>query len=139
MKEYGFMIAIEGVYLYNKYKEENRKRVKKMENNHEIKARELKSKGNNCSSSLFKAFEEGFSLKGDYPAPRSIEGKCGALLTSLYILKQTGHEDRIEAFEKEFEKRFHYTTCIDLMTHERRCSDYVGESAAMLDAILSEE
>ena len=103
---------------------------------HEERARELKSKGNNCSVSLYQAFSEDTKLTGDYPAPRSIDGKCGALLTALKILKETGHEDKQEEFEKEFIKRFGYSKCIDLMTHERRCSDYVGESAKMLDEIL---
>ena len=104
---------------------------------HEQIARELKANGNNCSSSLHTAFKEDSHLTDDFPAPRSIEGKCGALLTAQKILKETGHEDKMEEFEKEFERRFHYVKCIDLMTHERRCGDYVGESAAMLDEILS--
>ena len=104
---------------------------------HEQIARKLKENGNNCSSSLHAAFKDDLHLTGDFPAPRSIEGKCGALITAQQILKDTGHENQIEAFEKEFERRFHYTKCLDLMTHERRCGDYVGESAAMLDEILS--
>lgn len=107
--------------------------------NHEQKARELKEKGQNCSVSLHTAFEEDTRLSKDYPAPRSIEGKCGALLTAIKILQEKGHEDKIEEFEKEFIKRFGYSKCVDLMTHERRCSDYVGESARMIDEILREE
>ena len=106
---------------------------------HESKARELKTQGNNCSTSLHNAFSEDTKLSEDFPAPRSIEGKCGALLTALKILKETGHADKIEEFEKEFIKRFGYATCRDLMTHERRCNDYVGESAKMIDAILNKE
>ena len=106
---------------------------------HEERARELKSMGNNCSVSLHQAFSDDMELNSDYPQPRSIEGKCGALLTSLKILKEKGHEDKLEEFEKEFVKKFGYSKCIDLMTHERRCIDYVGESAKMVDEILNEE
>ena len=104
--------------------------------NHEQTARALKQSGKNCSTSLHTAFEEDTKLSNDYPAPRSIEGKCGALLTAVKILKETGHEDKIEDFEKEFIKKFGYSKCVDLMTHEKRCSDYVGESAKMIDKIL---
>ena len=105
--------------------------------NHEIEARKLKNKGNNCSNSLYSAFSKDVKLGGEYPNPRSVDGKCGALLTALKILEETGHGDKKEEFEKEFIKRFKYTKCIDLMTFERRCNDYVGESAKLLDEILA--
>ena len=105
---------------------------------HEERARELKSKGNNCSEALHQAFSEDMKLSSEYPQPRSIDGKCGALLTSLKILKEIGHEDKLEEFEKEFVKRFGYSKCIDLMIHERRCSDYVGESARIIDEFLNQ-
>ena len=103
---------------------------------HEDNARKYKLLGNNCSNSLYRAFSEDTKLDGQIPAPRSIDGKCGALLTALKILKETGHEDKVEEFEKEFERRFKYTKCIDLMTHEKRCTDYVGESVRIIDEIL---
>ena len=106
---------------------------------HETRARKLKSEGNNCSDAIYGAFSDDIELSEGYPQPRSIEGKCGALLTSLKILKDMGYEDRQEAFEKEFIKRFGYSKCIDLMTHERRCSDYVGESVEMIDKIIEEK
>ena len=34
---------------------------------------------------------------------------------------------------------FGYSKCVDLMTHERRCSDYVGESASLLVEIISDK
>ena len=108
-------------------------------NKHEEKARKLKEIGNNCSVSLYTAFEEDTKLSGDCPAPRSIDGKCGALLTALKILEETGHIEKQKEFEKEFVKRFGYSKCVDLMTHERRCSDYVGESASLLDEIISDK
>lgn len=103
---------------------------------HEERARALKTQGNNCSISLYTAFTEDTRLDGDIPAPRSIEGKCGALLAGIKILKETGHEDRIEEFEKKFIELFGYNKCRDLMMHERRCNDYVGECAKLLDEII---
>ena len=104
--------------------------------NHEKRAREIHRQGNNCSTSVNNAFSEDTEISKDFPAPRSIEGKCGALITSEKILRELGHEDKIEEFEKEFIKRFGYAKCAELMTHERRCNDYVGESARMIDEIL---
>lgn len=106
--------------------------------NHENEARNLKTQGNNCSKSLHTAFIKDTNINAEYPEPRSIEGKCGALLTALNILEETGHADKKEEFEKEFIKRFGYNKCIELMSHERRCSDYVGESAKMIDEILEQ-
>ena len=104
---------------------------------HEEIARNLKKQGNNCSTSVHNAFSEDIKLSKDFPQPRSIDGKCGALLTAIKILKELGYEDKIEEFEKEFESKFGYTKCVDLMTHERRCNDYVGESAKYIDSILN--
>ena len=106
--------------------------------NHENEARELKSSGNNCSNSLYTAFSKDTKLSGKYPEPRTIDGKCGALLTALRILEETGHSDKKEEFEKEFVRRFKYSKCVDLMKYERRCNDYVGEAARLLDEMLGE-
>ena len=108
-------------------------------NNHEKEARELKQRGNNCSRSVHTAFSKDTSIGNEYPEPRSIDGKCGALLTALKILEETGHGDKKEKFEKEFIKRFGYSKCIQLMTYERRCNDYVGEVSKMLDEIINKK
>ena len=105
-------------------------------NNHESIARKLKSEGNNCSFSVYNAFKD-LDLSIDFPAPRSIDGKCGALLTSLKILKEKGFENKIEEFEEWFIYEFGYNKCVDLMTHERRCNDYVGMCSKKLDEILN--
>lgn len=104
--------------------------------NHELRARELHKQGNNCSTSLHNAFSEDTQISNDFPAPRSIDGKCGALLCAEKILADMGQADKIEDFEKEFVNRFGYNKCVDLMTHDRRCNDYVGECAKMLDLII---
>lgn len=108
-------------------------------NNHEKEARELKKQGNNCSVSLNRAFSKDTNISNEYPEPRSIEGKCGALLTALKILDEIGYSEKKEEFEKEFIKKFGYSKCFELMKHERRCNDYVGESAKIIDEILSEK
>lgn len=105
---------------------------------HEEKARDLHSQGNNCSISVYKAFLEDTKLDGSIPTPRSIAGKCGAVLAAEKILKECGKEDKIQEFEKDFISKFGYATCIDLMRTERRCNDYVGDSASIVDKILSE-
>lgn len=104
---------------------------------HEEEARKLKEQGLLCSDALYRAFSKDYKLSPNFPAPRSIDGKCGALLTALFILKETGNEDKCEDFEKWFLETFKYSKCVDLMSYERRCTDYVGESAKMLDKILN--
>ena len=104
---------------------------------YEEEARKLKSQGNNCSYSVYNAYVEDLNLNGDYPEPRSIEGKCGSLLAALHILKETGHEENQKEFEEEFIKEFGYSKCIELMTHERRCSDYVGWSSNKINEIIN--
>lgn len=106
-------------------------------NKYEETARNMKLSGNNCSVSVYTAFEKDLNLSGNIPEPRSIEGKCGALLASLQILEETGHGDKKEEFEKKFIELFGYNKCYDLMTHEARCTDYVGVCARMLDEIIN--
>lgn len=106
---------------------------------HENEARNLKKQGNNCSRSLHTAFVKDTKINDEFPEPRSIEGKCGALLTALKILDEIGHSDKKEEFEKEFIKKFGYNKCMQLMAHERRCNDYVGKCAKMIDEIIGKE
>ena len=103
---------------------------------HEEKARQNHKMGNNCSNSLYKAFQEDTQLDGIIPAPRSEAGKCGAVITAEKILREKGKDKYIEEFEEKFKQEFEYLTCIELMTSSRRCNDYIGESAKMLDEIL---
>ena len=105
-------------------------------NKYEEIARNLKSQGNNCSYSIYNTFSNELKLSGEYPEPRSIEGKCGALITSLKILEETGHADKTNFFEDEFIKEFGYSKCFELMTHEKRCSDYVGWTTNKLSEII---
>lgn len=108
-----------------------------MMNKYEEVARNLKSQGNNCSYSVYNAFINDFKLNGNYPEPRSIENKCGALLTALKILKEKGYEEELDRFENEFLNEFGYCKCFELMTHGGRCNDYVGWSANKLYEVLN--
>lgn len=104
-------------------------------NNHEEKARELK-KTYNCSIAVYKTFMEDYELDGVIPEPRSDAGKCGAVIAAEKILRELGKEDKIKEFDKRFIDEFKYIKCVDLMTHERRCYDYVGISAKMVEEYL---
>lgn len=106
-------------------------------NEFEEKARNLKSQGNNCSYSVYNTFKKKLNLSGNYPEPRSIDGKCGALLSSLKILDEIGQADKKEQFEKDFIKQFGYAKCFELLTYERRCNDYVGWCASKISEYIN--
>lgn len=88
--------------------------------------------GNNCSNSLYNTFKEEYNLSGNIPAPRSIDGICGTILTTRQILKELGKEELIQEYEQEFINIFKYIKCIDLIKYEKRCSDYIGFSAQFI-------
>ena len=106
---------------------------------YEEKARQKNKMGNNCSNSLYKAFQEDTQLDGIIPAPRSEARKCGAVITAEKILRERGKEELIEEFEEAFKKEFEFLTCIELMTSSRRCNDYIGFSANFIDEALENE
>lgn len=108
----------------------------KDKNKYELIARKLKSEGNNCSNSLYKAFASDYHLSGDIPSPRSVDGLCGTVLTTMQILKELGKEEYIGEYKKLFLQNFGYLTCIDLMRHDRRCSDYIGFSSNFINDCL---
>ena len=105
-------------------------------NDYEVKARKLKQSGLLCSNAVFDTFKDELNLEGKPPAPRSIDGKCGALLTTEYILKNIGREDLIDEYDELFLKKFGSLKCVDLMRKDRRCNDYVGWAAKRLSEIL---
>ena len=105
-------------------------------NDYEVKARKLKQSGLLCSNAVFDTFKDEWNLEGKPPAPRSIDGKCGALLTTEYILKNIGREDLIDEYDELFLKKFGSLKCVDLMRKDRRCNDYVGESAKYISEII---
>ncbi len=102
---------------------------------HEQDARELHKMGNNCSTSLHNAYKKDTNLTPDFPAPRSIDGKCGALLTGIKILNDMGKEDKVDEFEKAFEEKFKYTKCLELKMHRISCNDLIGGAAEIIDSM----
>ena len=106
---------------------------------YEDKARSLKQSGALCSNAIFDAFKDELKLEGKPPLPRSIDGKCGAILTTEYILKNINREKYIDEYNKLFLDKFKYDKCLDLMKNDRRCSDYVGLSSRYISEILNKE
>lgn len=104
----------------------------------EQQAREYKQSGINCSNSIYRVFKDDYKLSGNVPAPRSIEGKCGALLMTIQILKDLGKEQYIDDYQKEFIDRFGSDKCIDLMRKDRKCNDYVGWSTNYIEEVIYE-
>ena len=105
-------------------------------NNYEKEARENHLNGNNCSISLYKVFKDKLNIQSEAPKPRSIDGKCGAILATEQILREIGKEDYIDEYEKDFLNRFKYVKCIDLMKNDRRCNDYICYSASVIEEYL---
>ncbi|MDO5120299.1 MAG: hypothetical protein Q4G41_06500 [Coriobacteriales bacterium] len=103
--------------------------------NHEEQARGIHRSGLNCSNSVDRAFADINGSAGNPPAPRSIAGKCGALLAAQKVLRDlgAGHEaDLEEAFKSELG----YVTCFDLKRNRRNCNDCVGVAARLVDEYL---
>ena len=105
--------------------------------NYEEVARKYHNDGNNCSVSVFRAFQDDYSLVGCSPLPRSEGGKCGALLAAEAILNELGKKKLIPSFEKDFQNYFGSLTCVDLIRTGKSCNDCVGFSARNLYKYLS--
>ena len=106
-------------------------------NKYEEISRRLHKEGNTCSYALYNAFKDDYKLDSNYPLPRSIDGKCGSLLVAQKILKDLGKEEYIEEFEERFKIEFTYTKCVELMKASRRCNDYVGFSANLIEEYIN--
>ena len=100
--------------------------------NHESEARKIHRSGYNCSNSLYRAFSDIDHAGGNPPAPRSIAGKCGALLTAQKVLRDLGI-DRENELEAAFQAEFGYVTCRELKQHRCSCNDCVGVAARLVD------
>ena len=104
---------------------------------YETEARLMHKNGKTCSYSLYNAFQNDFNLEGTYPLPRSIDGKCGAILTTEKILDELNLSDKKEEFVQRFLKEFGETKCIELMKKDRRCNDYVGFAAQQINEYIN--
>ena len=106
-------------------------------NKYEEISRRLHKEGHNCSYSIYYAFKGDYNLGDEYPAPRSIDGKCGALLTCTSILHELNKDDLIPVFEQKFLDQFKYLKCGELIRNGRICNDNVGISARILSELLN--
>lgn len=103
--------------------------------NHKQEARSIHRSGYNCSSSVDRAFADVNAASGNPPAPRSIEGKCGALLAAQKVLRDLGIDCEKE-LEQAFEAELGYVTCVDLKRNRRSCNDCVGIASRLVDEYL---
>jgi hypothetical protein len=105
---------------------------------HETTARDIHNSGNNCSNSVYRAFSDIDTAGGTPPAPRSIEGKCGALLTAQKVLADLGI-DRADELEQAFREHFGYVKCFDLKRNRRSCNDCVGVASRLVDEFVAQQ
>ncbi len=106
--------------------------------NHEQTARDIHLSGLNCSNSVYQAFSDIDHANDTPPAPRSIEGKCGALLTAQKVLRDLGI-DREDDLERDFQAELGYVLCRDLKRNRRSCNDCVGVASRLVDAYVAQE
>ncbi len=106
--------------------------------NHEKEARAIHRSGLNCSNSVYQAFSDIDHAGGNPPAPRSIQGKCGALITAQKVLRDLG-VDREEELERAFEAELGYVLCRDLKRNRRSCNDCVGVAARLADEYVAQQ
>lgn len=104
---------------------------------HEKEARAIHRGGQNCSNSIDRAFADVNTAVGNPPAPRSIAGKCGALLAAQKVLTDLGI-DRTEELEAAFQSELGYVLCRDLKRNRISCNDCVGTAARLVDGYLAQ-
>lgn len=104
--------------------------------NHENEARRIHRTGHNCSNSVDRAFSDVNSAAGNPPAPRSIAGKCGALLAAQKVLSDLGIRREGE-LERAFEKELGFVTCVELKRNRRDCNDCVGVATRLADQMVA--
>ncbi|MBR3235764.1 MAG: hypothetical protein IKG11_09130 [Atopobiaceae bacterium] len=105
---------------------------------HEKEARAIHRSGYNCSNSVYQAFSDIDHAGGNPPAPRSIAGKCGALITAQKVLRDLGI-DREEELEQAFASELGYVLCRDLKRNRVDCNDCVGVAARLVDEYAAQE
>ena len=104
--------------------------------NHETDARAIHRTGLNCSNSVDRAFADVNAAAGNPPAPRSIAGKCGALLAAQKVVRDLGI-DGADELEQAFEDELGYVTCLALKRHRTSCNDCVGVAARLADEVIA--
>lgn len=107
--------------------------------NHESKARQIhRTTGCSCSSAVYRAFADVNTAGGTPPAPRSIAGKCGALLAAQRVLEDMGVQ-RTNELEHDFVAEMGYAKCTDLLSSGCNCNDCVGVAARLAEEYLAQE
>ena len=100
--------------------------------------------GANCSQAIAGAFSDKIGLTPEKameitPAPRSIEGKCGAILGAEMILDKLGIDKKAE-LEEQFIKYNGTLECKKLLASKEKlsknCHDYVGDAARILNSLI---
>lgn len=104
--------------------------------NHEEAARSVHRRGYNCSNSIDRAFSDVNTAVGNPPAPRSVAGKCGALLAAQKVLRDLGI-NREDELEQAFADELGYVTCVELKRHRCNCNDCVGVAARLADRLIA--
>ena len=102
---------------------------------YETIARDNHHGGMNCSMAVYDAlYTRDDSNRTEPPRPRSIDGKCGAVLAAeQYIRENGGTEVDIEEFEKQFRAKYEHLTCANLRgVLGGKCNEYVGAAAAIV-------
>ncbi|MCR5790719.1 MAG: C-GCAxxG-C-C family protein [Lachnospiraceae bacterium] len=108
-------------------------------NAYEEKARNNHRSFMNCSKSVYSVFNKVNLNYSKPPAPRSEDGKCGAVLAAEHIIRETG-KGSIEAFDREFADLYGSLKCSDLRgAATGQCNDYVGAAARIASQIIGVE
>ena len=90
--------------------------------------------GMNCSAAVYDALGLNNPNMTEPPFPRSIEGKCGAVLAAEQTIREMGGTDAdIKEFERRFIASYGHLKCADLRGFmSGKCNDYVGSAAAIV-------
>lgn len=100
--------------------------------------------GANCSQAIAATFSDKLGITPEKameitPPPRSIEGKCGAVLASEMILDKLGINKKAE-LEEQFIKLNGTIECKKLLASKEKlsknCHDYVGDAARILNSLI---
>ncbi len=100
--------------------------------------------GANCSQAVAAAFADKLGITPEEameitPPPRSIEGKCGAVLASEMILDRLGIDKKAE-LEAQLIKLNGTIECKRLLSSKEKlsksCHDYVGDAARVLNSLI---
>lgn len=101
---------------------------------YEEKARGAHRNKMSCSASVYNAFADINPHPGEIPAPRSVDGKCGAVLAAEKLLREMGVEDN--DFDAQFLARFGSLKCFSLRAKRVPCNDLVGAAAEIVEACV---